>query len=122
MSKAGETAIDVIGYAVQIAAQLGAHVIKVKPPTAHIEKDAARAVCEEQSIPIATLADRVRHVTDCAFAGRRIVIFSGGTMISDDDTLLDEIRAIHAGGGFGSMIGRNSFQRRRKTRSGCSQR
>ncbi len=77
LSKAGETAIDVIGYAVQIAAQLGAHVIKVKLPTAHIEKDAARAVYEERSIPIATLADRVRHVTDCAFAGRRIVIFSG---------------------------------------------
>jgi class I fructose-bisphosphate aldolase len=114
LSKEGETAIDVIGYAVQIAAQLGAHVIKVKLPTAYIEKDAARAVYEDQSIPIATLADRVRHVTDCAFAGRRIVIFSGGGMISDDDTLLDEIRAIHAGGGFGSMIGRNSFQRRRE--------
>ena len=46
-----------------------------------------------------------------AFAGRRIVIFSGGAAVFDDDKLLDEIRAISAGGGFGSIIGRNSFQR-----------
>jgi len=111
VSKEGETAVDVIGYAVQIAAQLGAHIIKVKLPTAHIEQEAARKVYEDQKIPIATAADRVRHIVDCAFAGRRIVIFSGGVAVSDDDTLLDEIRAIHAGGGFGSIIGRNSFQR-----------
>jgi class I fructose-bisphosphate aldolase len=111
LSKDGESAIDVVGYAVQIAAQLGAHIIKVKLPTAHIEQEAAGKVFEEQNIPIATAADRVRHVVDCAFAGRRIVIFSGGAAIFDDDKLLDEIRAIHAGGGFGSIIGRNSFQR-----------
>ena len=111
LSKAGETSIDVIGYAVQIAAQLGAHIIKVKLPTAHIEQEAARKVYEDTKIPIATATERVRHRVDCAFAGRRIVIFSGGAAVSDDDTLLDEIRAIHAGGGFGSIIGRNSFQR-----------
>jgi class I fructose-bisphosphate aldolase len=111
LSKAGETAIDVIGYAVQIAAQLGAHIIKVKLPSAHIEQDAARKVYEEQSIPIASAAERVRHIVDCAFAGRRILMFSGGATVPDEDTLLDEIRAIHAGGGFGSLIGRNSFQR-----------
>jgi fructose-bisphosphate aldolase, class I len=111
LSKAGETAIDVVGYGVQIAAQLGAHVIKVKLPTAHIEQDAARAVFEERHIPIATQAERIRHMVDCAFAGRRILIFSGGATIADDETFLDEIRAIHQGGGFGSIIGRNSFQR-----------
>jgi class I fructose-bisphosphate aldolase len=56
-------------------------------------------------------AERVRHVLGCAFAGRRIVIFSGGAAVFDDDKLLDEIRSIHVGGGFGSIIGRNSFQR-----------
>jgi class I fructose-bisphosphate aldolase len=111
LSKAGETAIDVIGYAVQIAAQLGAHIIKVKLPTAHIEQDAARAVYEAQNIPIETQAERVRHITQCGFAGRRIVIFSGGAATFDDVALLDEIRAIHSGGGFGSILGRNSFQR-----------
>ena len=111
LSKAGETAIDVIGYGVQIAAQLGAHVIKVKLPTDHIEQDAARKVFEDCAIPIATQAERVAHIVQCAFAGRRIVIFSGGATVPDEATFLDEIRAIHDGGGFGSIIGRNSFQR-----------
>jgi fructose-bisphosphate aldolase, class I len=66
---------------------------------------------EEQKIPIATQAERVRHVVQCAFAGRRIVIFSGGAANFDDDALLGEMRAIHSGGGFGSILGRNSFQR-----------
>jgi class I fructose-bisphosphate aldolase len=111
LSKAGETAIDVVGYAAQIAAQLGAHVIKVKLPSDHIEQDAARKVFEEQKIPISTMAERVRHIVECAFAGRRIVIFSGGATVADEEAFLAEIRAIHAGGGFGSIIGRNSFQR-----------
>jgi class I fructose-bisphosphate aldolase len=114
LGKEGESAIDVVGYAVQIAAQLGAHIVKVKLPTAHVEQDAARKVYEERRIPIATLAERVRHVVDCGFAGRRIVIFSGGAAVFDDDKLLDEIRSIHSGGGFGSIIGRNSFQRPRE--------
>lgn len=114
LSKEGESAIDVTAYAVQIAAQLGAHIIKVKLPTAHIEQDAARKVYDAQHIPIATPAERVRHIVACAFAGRRIVIFSGGAAVFDDEKFLAEIRAIHAGGGFGSIIGRNSFQRRRE--------
>jgi class I fructose-bisphosphate aldolase len=113
LTTAGETAIDVIGYAAQIAAQLGADIIKVKLPTDHIEQEAAREVYEASAIPIATQAERVRHIVDCAFAGRRIVIFSGGATVTDDETFLAEIRAIHDGGGFGSIIGRNSFQRTR---------
>jgi class I fructose-bisphosphate aldolase len=112
ISSEGETAIDVVGYAAQIAAQLGAHIIKVKLPSGHIEQPAAKKVYEAQKIPIATQAERVRHIVDCAFGGRRIVIFSGGAAI-DDDKLFGEIRAIHAGGGFGSILGRNSFQRPR---------
>jgi class I fructose-bisphosphate aldolase len=114
LSKEGETAIDVVGYAAQIAAQLGAHIIKVKLPTDHIEQDAARKVYEEHQIPIATGAERVRHIVQCAFDGRRIVIFSGGAAVTDDEAFLSEIRDIHAGGGFGSIIGRNSFQRTRE--------
>jgi fructose-bisphosphate aldolase, class I len=113
LSKPGETAIDVTAYAAHIAAQLGAHVIKVKLPTAHIEQEEARKVYEKAQIPVATLAERVKHVVECTFAGRRITIFSGGATNTDDKALLDEIRAIKAGGGFGSIIGRNSFQRQR---------
>ena len=110
LSKEGETAIDVIAYAAQIAAQLGAHVIKVKPPTAHIEQGAAKKVYEKERIPIATLAERVRHVVQSAFNGRRIVIFSGGEA-KETAAIFDEVRSIRDGGGFGSIIGRNSFQR-----------
>jgi len=112
LSKQGETAIDVCGYAAHIAAQLGAHLIKVKLPSAHIEQEAARKVYEKERIQIGTLADRVRHVVQCTFNRRRIVIFSGGPAEADE-ALLDEIRAIRDGGGFGSIIGRNSFQRRK---------
>jgi class I fructose-bisphosphate aldolase len=112
LSKEGETAIDVCAYAAQIAAQLGAHVIKVKLPSAHLEQEAARKVYEKQNVPIGTIAERVRHVVQSAFNGRRIVIFSGGPMESDE-SLLNEIRGIRDGGGFGSIIGRNSFQRKK---------
>ena len=44
LSKVGETAIDVVGYAAHIACQLGAHIVKVKLPTEHIEQDVARRV------------------------------------------------------------------------------
>jgi class I fructose-bisphosphate aldolase len=113
ITKDGETAIDVCAYAAQIAAQLGAHVIKVKPPTAHIEQAAAKKVYESEKVKIDTLADRVRHVVQSAFAGRRIVIFSGGEA-KGNDAVFDEIRGIRDGGGFGSIIGRNSFQRPKK--------
>jgi class I fructose-bisphosphate aldolase len=110
ISKEGETAIDICAYAAQIACQLGAHVIKVKPPTAHIEQAAAKKVYESEKIKIDTLADRVRHVVQSAFGGRRIVIFSGGEA-KGTDAVFDEVRGIRDGGGFGSIIGRNSFQR-----------
>ncbi|HXR36318.1 MAG TPA: class I fructose-bisphosphate aldolase, partial [Candidatus Binataceae bacterium] len=113
LSKEGETAIDVSAYAAQIAAQLGAHVIKVKLPSAHLELPEAKLVYEQNKVPIATAAERVRHVVQSAFDGRRIVIFSGGETKPDEAAILDEIRAIRDGGGFGSIIGRNSFQRKK---------
>ncbi|HEY2772486.1 MAG TPA: class I fructose-bisphosphate aldolase [Candidatus Binatia bacterium] len=110
ISKEGETAIDVTAYAAQIAAQLGANILKVKPPTAHIEQAEAKKVYEKEKIPVATLAERVRHVVDSSFGGRRIVIFSGGAKGSDEK-VFEECKGIRDGGGFGSIIGRNSFQR-----------
>ncbi|HZU91764.1 MAG TPA: class I fructose-bisphosphate aldolase [Stellaceae bacterium] len=110
LSREGETAIDIVAYAAQIAAQLGAHIIKVKPPTEHIELAAAKAVYERQKIDISTPAARIRHVVQSAFNGRRIVVFSGGEA-KDLDGVLNEVRAVYQGGGNGSIIGRNTFQR-----------
>lgn len=113
LSKEGETAIDVIAYCAQIAAQLGAHIIKVKPPTAHIEQSEAAKVYKEQGIKIEKLSDRIRHVVESAFNGRRIVIFSGGEA-KGTDAIMQEVKEIALGGGFGSIMGRNAFQRPRK--------
>src|SRR5579871_4640057 len=113
LSKEGETAIDVVTYAAQIAAQLGADIIKVKLPSEKIELAEAQKVYQKYEIPISTLADRVHHVVQSAFNGRRIVIFSGGATAADD-TVFTEARAIRDGGGFGSIIGRNSFQRKKE--------
>jgi len=112
MSKDGEMALDMTADAAHIAAQLGAHIIKIKLHTAHLELEEAPKVYEEQHIPRDTLTERVRHVLQSTFNGRRLVIFSGGAK-TDDATILDEVRAIRAGGGLGSIIGRNSFQRDR---------
>jgi class I fructose-bisphosphate aldolase len=110
LSKDGETAIDVVAYAAQIAAQLGAHIIKVKLPTDFLEQDAAKKVYLAEKVKIATLADRVKHVMQSSFDGKRIVVFSGGGK-KGEDAVFDEARAIRDGGGNGSIIGRNSFQR-----------
>jgi class I fructose-bisphosphate aldolase len=112
ISKQGETAVDICGYAAQIAAQLGANIIKVKPPSEHVEQPEAKKVFESEKIPVATLADRVRHVVQSAFGGRRILIFSGGAK-GADEKIYDECKGIRDGGGFGSIIGRNSFQRKK---------
>jgi fructose-bisphosphate aldolase, class I len=108
LSKAGETAIDVSAYAAQIACQLGAHIVKIKPPGDHIEQEEAKKAFE--NIAIGTLADRVRYCVQASFGGRRIVIFSGGPA-KGTEAVLEEIRGLAEGGAFGSIVGRNAFQR-----------
>jgi class I fructose-bisphosphate aldolase len=110
LSKEGETAVDVAAYAAQIAGQLGAHIIKIKPPTAHIEQPEAKKVFEKYGIPVATMADRVRHCVQSAFNGKRILIFSGGET-RDTASLLEDVKGMAAGGAFGAIMGRNAFQR-----------
>jgi class I fructose-bisphosphate aldolase len=113
LSKEGEQAVDVTAYAAQISAQLGAHVIKVKPPKDHIEQPEAKKVFEKYNIPTKTLADRVRHCVQSAFNGKRIVIFSGGEA-KDTPAVLEEVKGLAEGGAFGSIMGRNAFQRPRQ--------
>jgi fructose-bisphosphate aldolase, class I len=112
ISKDGETGIDICAYAAHMAALLGAHIIKVKLPTPFLELAAAKKVYEDYKIPIGTLAERVRHVAQSCFNGRRIVVFSGGEA-KDLESVYNETRAIRDGGGNGSIIGRNTFQRPR---------
>jgi class I fructose-bisphosphate aldolase len=113
LSKEGETALDVTAYAAHMAALIGAHIIKVKPPTAHIEQAEAKAAYEKAKVDVSTLSARVAHVMQSAFAGKRIVVFSGGAA-KDLDGVYAEIRQIRAGGANGSIIGRNTFTRPRE--------
>jgi len=55
--------------------------------------------------------ERVRRLVQAAFDGHRIVIFSGGPKEASDDAAFDAARAARDGGGFRSIMGRNSIQR-----------
>ena len=113
ISKDGETAIDVGAYAAQVAALLGAHIIKIKLSTSHLEQGEAKKVYEKHKVDVSTGAARVRHCMQAAFGGRRIVVFSGGAA-KGEDAVYEDARAIRDGGGNGSIIGRNTFQRSRE--------
>ncbi len=113
LSSEAETALDVVAYGAHIAALLGAHIIKVKPPTAMVAEPEAKAAYAPRAAEFTQLSRRIAHVVQAAFDGRRIVIFSGGPARADA-AVLDEVRAIRDGGGFGSIIGRNAFQRPRE--------
>lgn len=113
LSKEGERAIDVIAYAAHVACQLGAHIVKVKPPSPHLELETAKIAYQAQKIKIKSLSDRAHHVVQSCFNGRRILLFSGGEM-KDSDAILTEVRELVQGGSFGSMMGRNAFQRSRQ--------
>ncbi len=113
LSKAGETALDVIAYGAHIAALLGAHIIKVKLPSPHLEMEEAKKQYLQHGVKTGALEDRVSHVVQSCFHGRRLVIFSGGEA-KDVKSVLEDAKAIAAGGGNGMIIGRNSFQRPRE--------
>ncbi len=108
LDKTAETAVDICAYAAHMAALMGAHIIKVKPPTSVISLDAAKK--SYVGIDVSTMAKRVEHVVQSCFNGKRIVVFSGGEA-KDLDGLFNEIRGLRDGGANGSIIGRNTFQR-----------
>jgi class I fructose-bisphosphate aldolase len=113
LDRVAETAMDICAYAAQMAALMGAHIIKIKPPTNNVSLEAAKKTYETNKIDGSTLAKRVEHVMQAAFNGRRIVVFSGGEA-KDLEGLFTEIRGLRDGGANGSIIGRNTFQRPKK--------
>lgn len=111
LSKEGELALDVSAYGAHMAALLGAHIIKIKLPSAHIEQKEAQSAYAGQDW--SNQADRVAHCVKSVFNGRRLIVFSGGAA-KDTASVLQDTRDIAAGGGNGSIIGRNIFQRPRE--------
>lgn len=111
-SKEGELALDTIAYGAHMAALLGAHIIKVKLPSDFLENKDAKPEYEKYNVARATQTDRVRHIVDACFKGRRLVVFSGGAA-KDLDGVYEDAKSIRDGGGNGSIIGRNAFRRPR---------
>jgi class I fructose-bisphosphate aldolase len=109
LDKVGETALDICAYAAHMAALIGAHIIKVKPPTSAISLDAAKKTYQTNPVEDDSVA-RFKHIVNACFGGRRLVVFSGGEA-KGTEAILEEVRAIHAAGGNGSIMGRNAFQR-----------
>ena len=69
-----------------------------------MEQDEARAAYEKAGTPTSTLAERVAHVVQSAFDGRRVTIFSGGPAKGTAE-VLEEIRGIRDGGDSGRSWG-----------------
>ena len=101
-----ERALDVIAYGTHIASLMGANIIKVKVPEGII--DSQHEVY--QNIPYASKKERIQHIMQTAFHHKRLVLFSGEAL-KDEDDFIDDIHAVKEGGGTGSIIGRNLFQR-----------
>ena len=111
LDKVAETALDICAYAAHMAALCGAHIIKVKPPTEAISLDAAKKTYQNAPVPeISELSGRIAHIVQACFGGRRLVVFSGGES-GATQAMIDMAKGIHQGGGNGSIIGRNTFQR-----------
>ncbi|CAK8162724.1 fructose-bisphosphate aldolase, class I [Candidatus Xenohaliotis californiensis] len=118
IKKIHETALDIVSYAAHMACLLGAHIVKVKPPTYNLlqnpalDKSYPKDCFNSNDEKIAQTA-AIKHIIKSCFNGKRMVIFSGGAA-TDEQNLLKTIECIKDGGGNGSIIGRNAFQRPRK--------
>jgi len=105
-----ETAMDVISYAIHIAASIGGNIIKVKLPSNIFKTESMSQMLSNNSKSYKFLGNRIKHVMHSAFARKRLVLFSGGHT-KNEELIYKEIMAIKIGGGNGSIIGRNAFQR-----------
>ncbi len=108
--KGQERAVDVIAYGVALGVSLGAHIVKVKLPLDGYGIKSNQEMGIYNEVNTKTLKNRVALVMKAAYNGHRIVIHSGGDF-ADAETLEEEIKALRDGGAFGTIMGRNAFQR-----------
>lgn len=103
--KGGRDSLYAVDYAARLAHEMGADIIKLNVPRPS-DKDGA------QPKPYNTLKwtheEGIHRVVESA--GRSLVLFSGGSKISDDD-LLDKARVTMEQGATGLIFGRNMWQR-----------
>lgn len=111
LSSGLDTAFDVISYSAHMACLAGAHIVKVKIPGANIFNKSLESKFKDSSIDLNDLSQRISHIKKSCMNGKRLVIFSGGASKESEESLYSEIDGIKKGGGDGSIIGRNIFQR-----------
>ncbi len=106
--KGGRDSLYAVDYAARLADELGADVVKLNVPKFEDPRN------EDSPKPYNTLykemdyAKAVRKVI--VSAGKTLVLFSGGSKISDED-LLEKARICMEQGATGLIFGRNMWQR-----------
>ncbi len=104
--KGGRNSLYAVDYAARMAAELGADVVKLNVPNVDPKKKS------QQPPPYDKLdlnyEDSVRKVVESA--GKTLVLFSGGSKISDDDLISRAKTCIDVGAN-GLIFGRNLWQR-----------
>ncbi len=103
--KGGRDSLYAVDYAARLACELGADVVKLNVP----EFDDKAAASPK---PYNTLRPSYREAVEQVVrsAGRTLVLFSGGSKVSDSD-LLEKARHCMEAGATGLIFGRNMWQR-----------
>ena len=103
--KGGRDSLYAVDYAARVALEIGADIVKLNIPK-HSDKDSAQPKAyADIDFDYGGGARRV-----VASAGRTLVLFSGGSKLSDEDLLVKARTAMEAGA-TGLIFGRNMWQR-----------
>ena len=114
-TKGGRDSIYAVDYAARVADELGADIVKLNVPNFRDPRNQEsptpyRKLYEEWNNLSEDEAYRLAVEKVVASAGRTMVLFSGGSRISDEDLLL-KARICIEGGATGLIFGRNMWQR-----------
>jgi class I fructose-bisphosphate aldolase len=114
-SKGGRNSIYAIDYAARVANELGADIVKLnvpnfRDPNNANSPDPYRKLYEEWKNLDEDIAYQYAVEKVVASAGKTMVLFSGGSRISDED-LLKKAHICITSGATGLIFGRNMWQR-----------
>ena len=120
ITKDGETAIDIAAYAAQIAALIGAHIIKRSSfHTDHLMLPEAKKVYEDIRLIDGGTGPSACACMQAPFNGRRIVVFSGQGGQRDADAVYDDAAPSATAAANGSIIGGTASSARARMRWRC---
>jgi len=103
-AKGGRDSLYAVDYAARVAHELGADVIKINIPQKKNQAAEPKPYNQLDWSP----EEAIRRVIESA--GRSLVIFSGGSKVSDED-LLAKVNSTMEQGATGLIFGRNMWQR-----------